>query len=311
MDEKIQNKIRSVGKELVREIGRKILNGDFNLTRVSVPIKCMQANSALHNTLTTGILLPPYLSVAGRISDPVERMKLVISSSLCTFFYLSTFEKPINPVLGETLYGILEDGSEMFAEQSCHHPPISHFLIDNPYYRLSGYFNFSAKAGLNSVTVTNYGKKKFEFPDGHTITQNCGEDQFSGTFFGTLRHECAGIFNYIDQTYGNTCAVKLKIKDRPSDYFEGNICDKNGKVLSKLFGTWLGYLEFDGIRYWDVRHIKPSEIKCNPNLPSDSENRKDLKLLREGLVDQAQAAKEETEELQRHDRKMREKYHPH
>ena len=81
--------------------------------------------------------------------------------------------------------------------------------------------------------------------------------------------------------------------------------------MSTLFGTWIGYLEFDGVRYWDIRHIKPANIDFIPNLPSDSEVRKDLKLLRDGLVDEAQVAKENIEDLQRHDRKMREKYHPH
>jgi Oxysterol-binding protein len=310
-DEKMQNKIRSVGKELVREIGRKLLNGDFNLTRVSVPIRCMQANTALHNTLKTGILLPPYLNYASKLSDPLERFKLVIASSISTFYYLSTFEKPINPVLGETLFGKLEDGSCMYAEQSSHHPPISHFLIENSNYRLTGYFSFSAKAGLNSVTVVNHGKKLYQFPDGHSITQTCGEDSFGGTFFGTLRHECLGSYIFTDLTYGNTCTIIIGLKNKPSDYLEGNICDKNGKVLSKATGTWIGYLDFDKVRYWDVRHIKPYDINYAPNLPSDSENRKDLQLLRQGDVDQAQQAKEDIENLQRHDRKLREKLHPH
>lgn len=311
LDEKVQAKIRSVGKELVREIGRKLLNGDFNLTRISVPIKCMQAATALHNTLKSAILCPPYLVYAGSISDPIERMKLVVTSSMCSFYYLSTFEKPINPVLGETLYGILEDGAEMFSEQSCHHPPISHFHIEHKLYRLTGYFNFTAKAGLNSVTVTNSGKKIYTFPDGHVISQNCGEDLFGGTFFGQLRHDCHGDYVFTDHNYGNVCRLKVGVKDKLTDYLEGNITDKNGGVICKVFGSWIGYLDFDGVRYWDVRQIKPATIDYKPNLPSDSGNRKDLQFLKSGLVDEAQVAKEEIENLQRHDRKMREKYHPH
>lgn len=236
-DEKVQNKIRSVGKELVREIGRKLLNGDFNLTRVSVPIRCMQANTALHNTLRTSVLLPPYLNHASLITDSLERFKLVIVSSICTFYYLSTFEKPINPVLGETLYAKLEDGTEMYAEQSSHHPPVSHFFIKNPNYSLTGYFNFSAKAGLNSVTVTNHGKKTFKFFDGHTISTACGDDTFGGTFFGTMRHECLGTYSFVDETYGYNCNIVIGLKGKPSDYFEGNVYDKNGKIVSKAFGT--------------------------------------------------------------------------
>jgi hypothetical protein len=309
--EEVQSKIRSVGKEMVREIGRKLLNGDFNLTRVSVPIRCMQAATALHNTLKSAILSPPYLAYAGSISDPIERLKLVVASSMCSFYYLSTFEKPINPVLGETLYGKLEDGSDMYAEQSSHHPPITHFHIQNPLYKLTGYFNFSAKAGLNTVTVTNNGKKTFTFNDGHVITQNCGEDLFGGTFFGTLRHDCQGEYVFKDLNYGNVASLKFGVKGRPTDYFEGSVVDAKGGLIHKIFGTWIGYMDFDKVRYWDVRHIKPSTVKYQPNLPSDSERRKDLVLLRQGNMEEAQMAKEEIENLQRLDRKYREKYHPH
>jgi hypothetical protein len=34
---------------------------------------------------------------------------------------------PLNPILGETCYRELPDGTVYYAEQTCHHPPISHF----------------------------------------------------------------------------------------------------------------------------------------------------------------------------------------
>lgn len=39
--------IRSLGKEIIKEIGRKIISGSFNLTTISFPIKCMIPKSAL------------------------------------------------------------------------------------------------------------------------------------------------------------------------------------------------------------------------------------------------------------------------
>jgi len=33
--------LRSAGTELIGMVGRKILSGDFNLTRISFPIRCM------------------------------------------------------------------------------------------------------------------------------------------------------------------------------------------------------------------------------------------------------------------------------
>jgi hypothetical protein len=155
LDVEVRDKLRSVAKEILRQMGRKILNGDFNLTRVSFPIKCMQGNTALHNCMKSTCMSPLYITRAAFSTDPIERLKLVITSSLSSFVYTSTFLKPLNPVLGETLYGEFEDGTELYCEQTFHHPPISHFLIVGPksMYRMYGYFNFAARAGLNSVTV--------------------------------------------------------------------------------------------------------------------------------------------------------------
>jgi hypothetical protein len=41
---------------------------------------------------------------------------------------------------------------------------------------------------------------------------------------------------------------------RPSDYFEGVITE-NGKPASKFYGTYCGFLNFDGVRYWDGRYL--------------------------------------------------------
>mmetsp|Transcript_11263 Transcript_11263/g.22174 ORF Transcript_11263/g.22174 Transcript_11263/m.22174 type:complete len:330 (-) Transcript_11263:1562-2551(-) len=152
-DEPSITKLRSVAKEILKELGRKILSGDFNLTRVSFPIRCMQANTALHNALKTQMMNPVYLNRACATSNPVERMKLFIVCSICSYYHTSTFIKPLNPVLGETLYATLEDGTELYAEQTSHHPPVSHYYVQGQKYKAYGYLNFSAKASLNSVTV--------------------------------------------------------------------------------------------------------------------------------------------------------------
>jgi len=46
--------------------------------------------------------MPVYLNYAASLSDPVERMKLVIVHSLSFFYKEKIFEKPLNPILGET-----------------------------------------------------------------------------------------------------------------------------------------------------------------------------------------------------------------
>lgn len=74
----------------------------------------------------------------------------------------------MNPILGETLTGYFNDGTTVYCEQTSHHPPVSYFLIIGPNksYRYYGYYCYDAKAGLNSLTILNKGKRWVEFPDG-------------------------------------------------------------------------------------------------------------------------------------------------
>jgi hypothetical protein len=308
LDPTIVSKIRSVGTEVMRQLGRKLLSGDFNLTQISFPIRCMQASTVLHNTMNTFQMIPLYITRAVATKDKVERMKLVIVSMLSSFLYTSTFEKPLNPILGETQHAELEDGTQMFAEQISHHPPVSAFFIEGSGYKIHGYFNYTAKAGLNSVTVTNVGRRVFEFYDGYKVTLTCPEELFSGTFMGTMRHESLGTIEATD-TQGNWCTINIgKEKNKPTDYVSGVIKNGNNIEMGDLTGTYLGYLDFDGVRYWDARYVRPYKIKFTQVLESDSESRKDMIVLKAGNVELAQTSKEELENLQRNDRKLRAKH---
>ena len=74
----------------------------------------------------------------------------------------------------------------------------------------------------------------------------------------------------------------------------------------------MGYLNFDGVRYWDMRdkekiHFPPRWVDVDPKcLPSDASKRTDRMFLESRPIDEAQEEKERLENLQRHDRKLRE-----
>ena len=46
--------------------------------------------------------MPIYYNYAASISDPVERLKVVMVSSISFIYCDKLFEKPLNPILGET-----------------------------------------------------------------------------------------------------------------------------------------------------------------------------------------------------------------
>ena len=115
-NEKVKTALRNTGKKILKEIGKKILSGDFNLTTVSFPIKCMIPMTALQKALSSTCLFPFYMNKATETKDPIERIKFVICATLGQFFINLSFLKPLNPIIGETCQGSYPDGTQLYAE---------------------------------------------------------------------------------------------------------------------------------------------------------------------------------------------------
>lgn len=127
--------------------------------------------------------------------------------------------------MGETLEATLNDGTQIYGEQISHHPPISYFLVYGPEncYKYYGYYDYEAKAGLNSLQVINKGKRYLEFKN-QKIHFNFPNEQYSGTLMGTLKQESYGSLVFTD--YENCLKAEIKlnsVKGRPKDYFLGEI----------------------------------------------------------------------------------------
>jgi hypothetical protein len=311
-DTKTTGIIRGMGWDLVKQIGQKILSGDFNLTRVSIPIKVMVPISILQHICNGHFNFPLYLNLAANSDDPVEQMKYVITACISSWYKSSVFLKPLNPILGETYEMIWEDGSREYVEQTSHHPPRSHFLLLGPdnMYKYHGYLDFTTNAWFNSMTLTNKGSRTVEFKNNKSrIKFNYSVDQYSNTFWGVFRHESVGEMEFIDEISGYVSKFKLgNIYGKFSDFFEGTI-EKDGEVKSKFSGSYLSYIQFDNQRYWDIRHnIDIEAYPIKNQIKSSSIYREDAQFLYKKQNDEAQQAKDDLENIQRNDRKLRAKY---
>ena len=146
---------------------------------------------------------PLYMNAAAQTDNPVERLIYIMVASVAFIHPTHQFEKPLNPILGETYEALGQDGTKIYLEQTEHRPPISHFLMEGPdnMYKFHGWNSFTAKAWLNSVTLYVEGHKTFEFKDGTKITWNSQGDQLNNIFMGTLGHQLTGKieFNYKEQ----------------------------------------------------------------------------------------------------------------
>lgn len=154
-DKEVVKTMRSAGYDILKQIGKKILTGSFNLTTLSFPISIMLPYTILEAIAKSLSQFPLYLNLASQQTKCIEKLKFVIVATIAVFYTSSNILKPLNPVLGETFELAYEDGSQIFLEQTSHHPPTSHYIMYGPNnnFKFSGFSSFSSSAGLNSLKV--------------------------------------------------------------------------------------------------------------------------------------------------------------
>ena len=133
--------------------------------------------------------------------------------------------------------------------------------------------------------VIIYGHKKVTFKDGQCIRCDLASNLLYNIFVGTLGWQTVGKQTFDDEANGLTGFIKYgAYAMKKQDFIWGEIF-KNGKKVCTIEGNYMGYMDFDKVRYWDLRdeaefpkHFKPDESIPNA-LPSDSSNRDDRNLL--------------------------------
>lgn len=80
---------------MIKIVGKKIISGDLNLTRISFPIKAMVPRTALVNSTISCCMNPYYMKRAVEAKDPLERLKFVMTNTISAFYYISMFVKPV------------------------------------------------------------------------------------------------------------------------------------------------------------------------------------------------------------------------
>lgn len=147
---------------------------------------------------------------------------------------------------------------------------------------------------MNSIDLDVTGSKVIWFrSDGASIKYNGPNDNFQNFLWGTLIHNLTGTCNFVDEMHGIEASYTFGTAGRkyPRDYFTGEI-KRDGEVVSKIFGSFMGYVDFDGVRYWDGRRMQNFEIlpidpKQGVCLASDARKRIDTVALKAGDVEQA------------------------
>jgi len=180
----------------------------------------------------------------------------------------------------------------------------------NEAYKIWGPSMFATNAGLTAVKLITKGWRKVQFADTQQIISNTfPNEQYEGVFWGTPTAETVGDMEFVDNDNNIYCKLNFgKVKKKASDYIEGQIT-VNDKVVANISGTCLGWIEIDGMRYFDFRYSLPFKFEDEPSsLPSDFRYRLDYLHLKNGYLEIAQKYKDEQENLQRKDGKLRKEY---
>ena len=120
---------------------------------------------------------------------------------------------------------------------------------------------------------------------------------------------CTGTMTFTDKKNNvqATYTIGGAGRKHAKDYFKGEIKHK-GAIVSKVFGSYMGYIDFDGKRYWDERRQTNYAFTTDAvkRLDSDWSFRPDSIKHQENRMEEAQENKDLLENRQRADRKLRE-----
>jgi hypothetical protein len=108
---------------------------------------------------------------------------------------------------------------------------------------------------------------------------------------GTMGHQLTGKIEFNDKENGIYGFYEIgTVKKKTQDYFAGQIT-VNGQKLCDVYGNYMGYMDFGGVRYYDVREASkvyfPLKAVQEKALESDSTKRMDSVTLAMGDKDNA------------------------
>ena len=147
-------------KKIVKEMGADLKKGNIkDVFKVATPAYMHTKYSHLEAmAIDMGYMYMLFDEAGDKRVDPIKRLERVTAAYVAgQHLAVSTFgaTSPLNPILGETIERELYNGAKLYFEQTSHHPPVSHFLLEGPNeeVRVHGYAMY--KVGLQSINTAN------------------------------------------------------------------------------------------------------------------------------------------------------------
>ena len=335
----IENQKRTMSF-LIKKIGKNMLKGQ-SVMNISLPVYIFDKRTMLQVFAYELKEAPYLLAKAFYIKNDIQKLKQMTVFFLSQIVLSPILVKPFNPIIGET-YQAKIGNLNIYLEQTVHKPPTANFYCfdDDGLYKIYGYLAVTAHAGVNCFTSKKLGNVVIEFKDGYKDriyypTILVGGTTMGKKFFNIkncalmvdLKNEICSYIKFNPDKVGLFQGLfnKKKNIEYYPDKFIGKIVNlsdvkidkegsnhelkKDAKFYSILGGEWTQEIIFGEEIYWKRNldnYLNMYEMEYK--LPSDSSLREDMNLWGHNDEEKAQIKKEEYEEIQRKDTKLRNQY---
>ncbi len=229
--------------EVVKNLGSNLLRGNFDLLKISLPVKLFEPRSYLEK-LTDPWIYSRYLEAAADAgnshnADPILRMQYVVTYIIAGLHQVFLkWAKPYNPILGETHQASLPDGTTIFLEQISHHPPISAFSMQGKNNKFHFHGTSQPVVGYksNAIKAAAKGYRRIEFADGTAIEMTFPAFFIKGIVYGGpsgARSEVGGSAEFIDKQNGLKAVLHFQKVDNSTLPSGIGLLHKNNELLSR------------------------------------------------------------------------------
>ena len=219
----------------MKQVASNIMKG-ISIVAISLPVRIFEPRSAIQRIADLWSFGPIFLNQAAQSNDHLERLKLVVVYLISGAYMGCKQLKPFNPLLGETLQGHFEDGTQLYCEHTSHHPPISNFSIEgkDDLYHMYGHYEYVAKMGTNTLTTKLQGPNNIIFKDGHHIRFGMIDFKIGGTVMGDRTIESVGSVVFEDLT-NNRKAVIITNTHKAGGFFSKKESGRKDEITGIIY----------------------------------------------------------------------------
>lgn len=327
INKELNKQMSGIFPDVLKQIALLVFTGQ-SVFKVQLPIRIFDTKSQVMGMLEFLTNLDQ-LRLASEATNSLERFKRVITYAVSNFAYRLFILKPYNPLLGETFEGVFTDGTLAYCEHVVHEPPAQHILLVNEqigfrvYATLRMDVKFSASEGkfmFKGVIVCDFKGDKFYYTFPHYVNRGMLTGQRRLSLEGTMYFHYPArnwkAFVHLDhgKLDGAICINDDVLDPKHASLTTSLFADPkhmlppSDQILSTITGSWLNNVNFDGVEYWNRSEKSHVLHVANNVIPSDFRWREDLISHLRGNSEEALLWKLRLEEVQREDRKRREKY---